>query len=180
MAIVTTDTNLTSAASQRPALERFIAERFRQAYGAQLSHFCTYLLGLRDSAGAWQAAAGYTPAASGALYLEHYLDRPVEVVLSAAVGERVPREGVVEVGNLASAARGFGGRFLPALRRTLVDLGYVWAVFTATREVRGILEHFAFDARVLAPATPAALPDGGTGWGTYYAHEPRVMAGCIR
>ena len=94
--------------------------------------------------------------------------------------EHLPRERVVEVGNLASAARGFGGRFLPALRRTLVDLGFVWAVFTATREVRGILEHFAFDARVLAPAAPGALPDGGIEWGTYYAHEPSVMAGCIR
>ena len=180
MTVTIAGADLTHAASQRAALERFIAERFRQAYGAQVSHFCAHLLGLRDAAGAWQAAAGYTPAASGALYLEHYLDRPVEVVLSAAVGERVPRERIVEVGNLASAARGFGGRFLPALRRTLVDLGYAWAVFTATREVRGILEHFAFDARVLAPAAPGALPDGGAGWGTYYAHEPSVMAGCIR
>ena len=124
MTVTIAGADLTHAASQRAALERFIAERFRQAYGAQVSHFCAHLLGLRDAAGAWQAAAGYTPAASGALYLEHYLDRPVEVVLSAAVGERVPRERVVEVGNLASAARGFGGRFLPALRRTLVDLGY--------------------------------------------------------
>jgi hypothetical protein len=180
MTVTILGANLAHAASQRPALERFIAERFRQAYGAQVSHFCAHLLGLRDAAGTWQAAAGYTPAASGALYLEQYLERPVEVVLSDALGEPVPRERIVEVGNLASAAKGFGGRFLPALRAYLVDLGYAWAVFTATREVRGILGHFAFDARALAPAAPERLPDGGAGWGTYYAHAPSVMAGCIR
>ena len=132
---------------------------------------------MRDAAGAWQAAAGYTPAAAGALFLEHYLDQPVEDVLARVLGRRVPRGQIVEVGNLASAARGFGGRFLPALRRHLVERGFAWAVFTATREVRGILQHFAFDARTLAPAAASCLPDGGAGWGRYYAHEPSVMAG---
>ena len=163
----------------RGELERFIAERFRSAYGANVGHFCAHLLGMRDAHGAWQAAAGYTPAASSALYLEHYLDRPVEVVLSGAVGREVLRERIAEVGNLASAARGFGGRFLPALRRYLIDLDYRWVVFTATREVRGILQHLAFETRALAPASPQRLPDGGAGWGTYYAHEPAVMAGTI-
>jgi hypothetical protein len=163
----------------RSELERFIAERFRAAYGAQVAHFCRHLLGTRDAAGAWQAAAGYSAAAEGGLYLEHYLDRPVEAVLAEALGVPVPRERIVEVGNLASAARGFGGHFLPALRRHLLDRGYRWAVFTATREVRGILRHLAFEARLLAPAAPGRLPDGGAGWGTYYAHDPSVMAGCI-
>lgn len=163
----------------RAELERFIAERFRSAYGATVSHFCAYLLGMRDAAGAWQAAAGYTPAALGALYLEHYLERPVDIVLSGAVNARVPRGRIVEVGNLASAAKGFGGRFLPALRRYLLDLDYRWVVFTATREVRGILQHLAFEAHLLAPASPERLPDGGAGWGTYYAHQPSVMAGTL-
>jgi Thermostable hemolysin len=157
----------------RAELERFIAERFRSAYGATVAHFCAHLLGMRDANGVWQAAAGYTPAAQGVLYLEHYLDRPVEIELA------VPRERIVEVGNLASAARGFGGRFLPALRRYLLDLNYRWVVFTATREVRGILQHLAFEARALAPASPERLPDRGAGWGTYYAHDPSVMAGSI-
>jgi hypothetical protein len=172
-------TILVPDARARAELERFIAERFRSAYGASVGHFCAHLLGMRDASGAWQAAAGYTPAASGTLYLEHYLDRPVEVVLAGAADRNVPRERIVEVGNLASAARGFGGRFLPALRRYLLGLGYRWVVFTATREVRGILQHLAFEARALAPAAPDRLPDGGAGWGTYYAHEPNVMAGTI-
>jgi len=163
----------------RSELERFIAERFRIAYGAQVKHFCTHLLGMRDAAGTWQAAAGYSPAADDTLYLEHYLDRPVEAVLSHALGAPVPRAQIVEVGNLASAAKGCGGRFLLTLRRHLLERHYRWVVFTATRQVRAILAHFAFEARVLAPAAPSRLPDAGVGWGTYYAHDPNVMAGYI-
>ena len=163
----------------RGELERFIAERFHIAYGAQVKHFCRHLLGTRDAVGAWKAAVGFSPAADGALYLEHYLDRPVEAVLSEALGAPVPRRHIVEVGNLASTAKGCGCRFLPRLRRHLLEREYRWVVFTATRQVRSILEHCAFEARALAPAAPSRLPDGGAGWGTYYANDPNVMAGYL-
>ena len=111
----------------------------------------------------------YTPAASGALYLEHYLDRPVEVVLSAAVGERVARERVVEVGNLAAASAGFGA----AVPRSPHPgrLGYVWAVFTATREVRGTFRALRLRRRACSPRPPGACPTAAR-VGSYYAHEP--------
>ena len=160
-------------------LESFIAERFRGAYGASVAHFCAHLLGMRGADGAWQAAAGYTPAAQGALYLEHYLDLPIEEMVSRAAALQVARESIVEVGNLASAARGCGRRFLPALGRYLRMRNYRWAVFTATREVRGLLTRLSFQAYPLGLALPERLPDGGAGWGTYYAHEPSVMAGRI-
>jgi hypothetical protein len=161
----------------RADVERFIAERFLHAYGARVVHYCAHLLGARDAAGAWKAAAGYTPAAAGALFLEQYLDRPVEAVLSSALAEPVARERIVEVGNLAAAGGGYC--FLPALGRHLASRGYRWAVFTATREVRDLLQRLSWPARVLAPAARERLADGGAAWGSYYAHEPSVMAGCL-
>jgi hypothetical protein len=166
-------------ADARAEIERFIAERFLKAYGAQVSHFCAHLLGARSAAGAWQAAAGYTPAGSGALYLEHYLDRPVEAALAALTGRRVPRAGIVEVGNLVAASAGCGRSFLPALGQHLAALEHRWVVFTATREVRNLLRRLAFPVHVLAPALPERLPDRGAAWGSYYAHDPNVMAGCL-
>jgi hypothetical protein len=163
----------------RAEIERFIAERFRKAYGAQVSHFCAHLLGARDDAGAWQAAAGYTPAGAGALYLEHYLDRPVEAMLWSTLGERVPRGRIVEVGNLVASGTGGGRGFLPALGRHLVTHDYRWVVFTATREVRNLLQRLSFPVHMLGPATPGRLPDRGAAWGSYYAHDPSVMAGCL-
>jgi hypothetical protein len=166
-------------ADTRAELERFIAERFRKTYGAQVSHFCAHLLGARDEAGALRAAAGYTPAGAGALYLEHYLDRPVEAMLAAVTGERVPRARIVEVGNLVAAPGGCGRSFLPALAHHLTARRHQWVVFTATREVRNLLRRLSFPVHLLAPANPERLPDGGAAWGSYYAHEPSVMAGCL-
>jgi hypothetical protein len=165
--------------SQRASIEAFIAERFRRVYGANVSHFGAHLLGLRDAAGTWHAAAGYTPAASGALFLEQYLDRPVEAVLSEAVGEAIPRARIVEVGNLAAVPPGFARSFVPELGRHLRAHEYRWVVFTATREVRNLLRRLCFHAYKLAPASRARLPGGAAGWGSYYAHAPQVMAGCI-
>ena len=166
-------------ADARAELERFIAERFRQTYGAQVSHFCAHLLGSRDEAGVLRAAAGYTPAGSGALYLENYLDRPVEALLAALTGKQVPRARIVEVGNLVASGGGCGRSFLPMLGRHLTSRDYRWVVFTATREVRALLERLSFPAYMLARALPDRLPDRGAAWGSYYSHDPNVMAACL-
>jgi hypothetical protein len=101
----------------------------------------------------------------------------VEKALAALLGERVPRGGIVEVGNLVSAGAGAARRFLPALGRHLASLGHRWVVFTATREVRELLQRLSYPVHLLAPARPERLPDRGAAWGSYYAHDPSVMAG---
>jgi hypothetical protein len=163
---------------QRAPLERFIAERFREVHGASVQHFCAHLLGMHDALGRWQAAAGYTPAASGRLFLEQYLDQPAEELLGAAAGTRVARASVAEVGNLA-AAPGMGRLLIPAVGRHLHRLGYRWVVFTATRELRNALRRLQLEPLQLAPALPARLPDAGAAWGSYYRHDPAVMGGRI-
>ena len=164
--------------ANREALERFIAERFQRVYGARVSHFCAHLLGMRAADGAWQAAAGYTPAHGQALFLEQYLDAPVEITLGEASGERVQRERIAEVGNLA-AATGMGRLLIPALGAYLFELGYRWVVFTATRELHNAFRRLHLEPLQLAPALACRLPDGGAAWGSYYAHAPRVMGGPI-
>ena len=161
----------------RAELERLIAERFRKAHGANVSHFCAHLLGLRDANGLWRAAAGYTPAVFGTLFLEQYLDAPVEEVLSRAVQQSVPRGRIVEVGNLAAVPPGFARSFVPALGRHLIERDYHWVVFTATRQVRNLLRRLCFRSYALAPAVRLRLPDSGAAWGSYYANDPTVMAG---
>ena len=63
--------------------------------------------------------------------------------------------------------------------RHLVELDYQWVVFTATREVRNLLRRLSYPAHVLGPAACERLPDRGAAWGSYYAHDPSVMAGCL-
>ena len=164
--------------AQRASLEQFVAERFRVVYGAQVRHFCVHLLGLRDGEGRWQAAAGYTPAAAGSLFLEQYLDAPAEAVLGRLAGRRIARERIAEVGNLA-APPGMGRALIPSLGRYLHEQGFRWVVFTATRELRNAFRRLRLEPLLLAPASPSRLPDAGATWGSYYAHGPSVMGGLI-
>ena len=163
---------------QRAPLERFIAQRFREVHGARIQHFCAHLVGMRDALGRWRAAAGYTGAASGRLFLEQYLDQPVEALLGAACGAHVERGCIAEVGNLAAEA-GMGRLLVPAIGAFLYRLGYRWVVFTATRELRNALRRLRLEPLQLAPALPSRLPDAGAAWGSYYRHDPAVMGGRI-
>jgi len=168
-----------SSPTQRADLERFIARRFERAYGATLTHFLTHLLGLPDEGGGWQAAVGYAGAADGPLFLEQYLDAPIERVLARKIERPVARERVVEVGNLAAVRSGLARVIIPALATCLRERGFEIAVFTATRELRNAFERLALGPLVLGPADPARLRGGAAAWGSYYRHAPTVMGGRI-
>ena len=163
----------------RAAFEHFIAARFGRAYGAHVTHFLPHLLGVRDGLARWQAAAGYAAASVQALFLEQYLDGPIELTLAAALGRPVARAGIVEVGNLAAVSAGMARALIPLLARHLHRLGYRWVAFTATRALRNTFHRLGLRPLRLTRADPARLSDGGASWGTYYDHDPVVMAGKI-
>lgn len=138
----------------RPALEAFIGAQFARTYGARLAHFCHTLAGHRDAHGRWVAAPGYTPASDDSLFLEQYLDLPVETAIAGHVGHPIARIDVVEVGNLAAIDAGAGRRLIVAMTRHLHRQGLAWVTFTATR------------ARCRPGARPwraPAAPPGGCG-----------------
>lgn len=164
---------------QRAAFEQFIAKRFLRAYGASVSHFLPQLLGVRDGLAQWQAAAGYAPAQQQRLFLEQYLDRPIEQHLAAALGRPVARADVVEVGNLAASSAGMARALIPELARHLHRLDYRWVVFTATRALRNSFHRLGLRPLPIAPADPSRLEGGGASWGSYYQQDPQVMAGLI-
>jgi hypothetical protein len=163
----------------RDSFEHFIATRFRRAYGARVTHFLPHLLGVRDGLDRCQAAAGYAAAEAQPLFLEQYLDHPIERVIGAALGRAVTRSGIVEVGNLAAVSAGMARELIPQLARHLHRLGYRWVAFTATRALRNAFHRLGLSPLPLAPADPARLADRGASWGTYYDQEPVVMAGKI-
>lgn len=163
---------------QRGAFERFIESRFERAFGARLDSHYPLIAGLQRQDGAVVAAAGVRFAEAEPLFLESYLDHPVEQVLAKAFGRPLAREEVIEIGSLAADGpaaaldlfRGLAG-WLAAGRRGRI------AVATVRPELARLLSRSGFDLRVVAPADPGRLGQAAAQWGTYYDRGPQIFAG---
>ena len=161
----------------RQQAEDFIWQSFQQAYGADIIHFMPYLLTLRGTAGDLLGVLGLRHPGEQALFLEQYLDCPAEAALSAARGETVLREQLIEVGNFAVAAAGGGRWLITTLTAYLYSAGLQWAVFTCGPTLRNAFQRLSIPLIDLGPADPASLSQDELGrWGSYYEQKPRVMA----
>lgn len=163
----------------RVSLERFIAACFLRSYGAQISHFADTLLGLRGADDEWLAALGYSLPAHRETFIEQYLDVPLERAVAEVLGERVERATVAEVGNMAATSPGMGRLLIALATRYLHETGFEFVVFTATRALSNSFARLGLRPCPVAPADPARLRDGDENWGSYYHHNPVVMAGRI-
>lgn len=164
---------------QRGVVEAFIAGVYRDCYGARITQWSPWLVALfwRDRP---IAAAGYRRATEP-LYLERYLDAPIETMISAAHdGCIVSRGSIVEVGHFASTYPGDGRRLLHPLARHLVALDCRWVAFTATSELQRMFRHLGVAATPLGRADPVRLGASARAWGRYFEHTPLVHAGDLR
>lgn len=163
----------------RARVESFIARRFRQAHGACIHSFLPTLITLETVAGDIQAAIGVRSAHSEKLFLEQYLNQPIEAAIGQESQSRCRRRDVIEVGNLAGGSRGISRCFFAVLSAVLQDWGARWLACTGTTEVVNVFHRLGISPLSLAPADPACLADAGADWGSYYAHRPVVMVGDI-
>jgi len=165
--------------TERRQLESSITRKFERVYGAHLNHFLPELLrlGVSDELG---AVVGIRPAGSGALFLEQYLDQPVEQSIARAFKTPVDRAQVIEIGNLAAEVPGMAYALFAVLATVLSRAGYRWVACTATPQVELMLSRMRFSSRTLCNADPARLEEGFADWGDYYASKPRVIAGDVR
>lgn len=164
----------------RQQLQAFIAARYAQMYSARVSAFLPQLFALQDAAGELLAAFGLRPARSQTLFLENYLDVPIEQALALASGRPVSRSEVVEVGNLAGRHAGALRLLIPLLGDLLQQAGYRWVVFTGNARLINGFERLGIPLAPLAAARPERLPeDARADWGCYYDFAPTVMAGDI-
>ncbi len=168
-----------SGSPERGELEQFVSAAFQRKHEATVTSFMPTLLSFRDAAGALRGVVGLRGAGAERLYLEQYLERPVEEAIAAATGRSVARSEVVEVGNLAGANCRTAVRMVAALPAQLMSSGHRWIVFTATSAVREILLGFGAPLVELAQADSARIATGSDQWGRYYETDPRVFAGFL-
>lgn len=156
-----------------------IEDVYDRAYGAAIRDHYPDICFRADATGRVVAAAGIRRASDGPLFLENYLDGPIEEIIRRHADEAVAREEIVEIGNLVSDQTGQCRSFFRLLCLELHTLGYRYAVATATRPLRRIFQFAGFESRFLAVADPARLADAGAAWGSYYATDPHVVFGSV-
>ncbi len=157
-------------------IKRFVGARFQTAFGADAA--LGYPAWHARPHGADKAAAlGYRSAADQPLFLEAYLDMPIEDAVSDRLGHRVDRAEIVEIGCLASTSHvaliGLWHEIATAL-----DASHRVVVATLTATVRRLLDRVGVSLVEIAPAHPDRLADG-IRWGRYYDDDPRVCVGII-
>jgi hypothetical protein len=152
---------------------------YRQRYGARIVHFAPQLIAFQDEIGQWLAAAGYTPAAVAPLFVEQYLDVPIEEAITARVGVPVTRVQVVEAGNLAAVDPGAARNMIVHLAAILHRMQLGWVVLTCTRALLNSFVRLGLAPIALAHANPQRLPDCGKSWGSYYQTDPIVVVADI-
>lgn len=161
------------------AVETYISEQFKRVYGARLRHFMPWLLSYGNANGI-AGALGLRRAECAPLFLEQYLDLPVEAVLAEKAGVPVNRADIVEIGNLVATARGGSRLLFLMLAELCAAADLTWAIFTATPEVQHLLQKLTDNQLVLCRADGARLGAELADWGTYYNTRPAVVAINVR
>lgn len=158
---------------ERERVEAYIEATYAKAFSGRIRTHYPTLMSVQDGRGEIHGAVGFRRAVEAPLFLERYLDAPIETVLDA------PRAGVAEIGSLASASAGASLFLFMALARHLNQLGCDHAVATATRQLRRTFARVGFPTRTLTTADPSRLGAEARDWGGYYERDPAVLAGAI-
>jgi len=165
----------------RDEAEAFVHKSFQAAYAADIRHFMPHFIRVRDHQGQDRAIMGYRDAENYRLFLEVYLDEPIEVMLSDYLGYPVPRRDIVEVGNLAEAEPGDARLAIISATAFLHTAGYRWVVFTGVTKLRNAFRRLGLEPKELMEADQSRLTaDERKEWGSYYQGRPVVCFGEIR
>jgi hypothetical protein len=124
-----------------------------------------------------KAALGVRFADQEALFLETYLDAPVEAVVSRVMKRPVSRERIVEIGCLAAD---HPVALMRLWLKTAAGLGQrdLVATATLTMPLQDMFKRIGIPLFRLAMADPARVPRAGD-WGNYYRQAPAVYAGDV-
>jgi hypothetical protein len=158
-------------------LKDFVADRFDRVHSATPCLDYPAWIQIRDQSRRPSATLGFRDASEGPLFLEAYLDQPIEALVSAALDKDIDRSEIVEIGCLAA---------IPS--RSLIELwcetaetlreSHRVAVATLTRPLRSMFARVGIPFVELHMADPARLADAES-WGRYYQLDPVICCGEI-
>lgn len=153
-----------------------VSLRYQEAFFAELKVFMPAYLTLIDNDNII-SVCGFRIAEQEPLFLEQYLEGEAQNLVSTVFQCDVKRSNLVEFGHLASFAKGMSALHFYLIAQMLVDLGFEWCIFTATDPLHAMMARLGLEPQTLAQADPNKVPDSLSTWGSYYDHQPRVLAG---
>lgn len=168
---------------RRRDAEKFIYQVFADAYQARITHFLPELFALRSDSNSILAAVGMRSAAQELLFLENYLDIPIENAISDITHSNshpVARSNIIELGNLTSVHPGSARMIIIAMTTLLYHAGFKWVSFTAVPVLVNTFKKLGLNPLILAPASKERLMPGSQAeWGSYYDSHPMVYVGQV-
>lgn len=108
-------------------------------------------------------------------FIEQYLDKPLENLMSETVGSKICRADVAEIETLATGDKGLSRLTMIGLTGIIKSRGVRYIAFSGNKTVRNILESIGIPLHFLAKASPEKLEGGVEEWGSYYESEPEVV-----
>ena len=162
--------------AERASLEARIRSGFGMHFDACIEGFMPRFAYYRHRDGA-TGVIGMRCAADEPLFLESYLNIPVESVIANATGIAVGRDRIAEVGQFVVDDRDIVTSFFRDLVPFLVESGYDWVCFTGTDRIRALLARVGFHGLPVARADAAHVRNTGDRWGRYYDFDPVVILG---
>jgi hypothetical protein len=158
----------------RSAVEDAIQRLYRKRYDAMLPSFAQTIVAELSETESVECAAGIR-FGNETFLSECYLDLPVEQVLQNHTSRKVRRDGIVEICHLAGTGMGRSLSFVERLIELLRAMDTDWAIFTATKPLRSLLQRNKLAMIELGCAERSRVPNPDS-WGCYFEHDPRIMA----
>jgi hypothetical protein len=165
-----------------PAWERaagVVRSRYKEAFNADVLPSPEYFVSLcrRPGPGAPEpailACVGMTSSPAQRFFSERYLDEPAEQAIEAHAGMACRRDGVAEIGSLASVSSEAGAALIRLLPIVTWCHGKRFVLVTATRRLNGLLRLMGIEFHALKLSSVDRLHDEDQRrWGSYYAAAP--------
>jgi hypothetical protein len=160
----------------RSDLEARIRSGFGMHFDACIEGFMPRFAHYRHASGA-TGVIGIRRASDEPLFLESYLNEPVESVIAEASGTVPGRDRVAEVGQFVVDDRDIVTCFFRDLVPFLVENDFDWVCFTGTDRIRALLARIGLHGLPVARAEETRVSQSPDRWGRYYEFDPIVVLG---
>jgi len=164
----------------RTAAEKFIRQRSGENFGSCVGIFMPRLFSLRNQDGDICGAFGLR-SANRKLFVEQYLDSPIDKIIATRAGRLIERRHIVEVGHFSGTFPGAVRAMIELLTERLYSEGVEWVVFARTTPLRNAFFDLGLSPMDVQAATVEHWPeDERVAREDDNDHARRVLVGNVR